>query len=81
MINLVNIKRGNNVLSADYYYSDENDRGSLSVDEKTGKLIDFRYNNFDEEFDGSYLFKKVVNFLRQGIGSDKTPEKCTMMWY
>lgn len=81
MINLINIKRENGVLSADYYYSDENDLGSLSINEKNGELIDFRYNNFDKEFDGSYLFHKVVRFIKQGVGSDKTPDKCTMIWY
>ena len=81
MVNLVNIKRDNKILSADYYYYDETDRGSLSIDDETGELLSYRYNNFDKSNNGSYIFSKVIRFLRRGIGSTKTPEKCTYLWY
>lgn len=81
MLTVDNVTREEGKLTAEYYYTDPEDRGLVILDDRTGEILYKKYNKEDEKYDGMYTFGKVVRYLRRMIELDRFPKKASYMWY
>lgn len=84
MITLINLKKINNIIEADYYYENDIDKlGHIKYDISTGKYLDiqraekeyFKRNGFEVGF--FHIEKDLKRLIRHNI----FPEKRIIMWY
>lgn len=79
MITLKNIKRNNGVISATYYPESNTDGGYISVDVKTGDIIDFvPAKGYGSGASARHYGRKK---LIQLATVDELPSERTVMWY
>jgi len=78
MITLKNIKRENNIISADYYIEDEPGRGYIEVDFLTGKIVFLQAPPGYENFSCASHAKRELMRLSK---VEKLPERKVVLWY
>lgn len=79
MLKLKNIKRSNGLITANYDPEGTGLLGFISLDQKTGDVIEGRASKYDEDMPthlqhGISALQKMRNF-------DDLPEEKTVMWY
>ena len=79
MVTLKNIKKGNKIISADYYPEDSTEPGHIVVDIESQKIISQITAKEDEGW-GLYAIH-ARNGLLEVAKSGKIPEKKVVMWY
>ena len=82
MVTLKNIKKGNKIISADYYPEDSTEPGYIVVDLETEEII---LNRSPKEHEKYYSYSWYTRYARYGLlevaKSGKIPEKKVVMWY
>lgn len=55
MLKLKNIKRNNGIISAEYDPENSGDLGNISIDTKSGKVIESKLSKFDNPYQCIYI--------------------------
>lgn len=76
MLHLRNIEKNDAQISVNYFPEGSDEKGFVSVDIKTGKVIKIEATSFDEPL-GAY----AAQALRKMMDSGSLPSEKTVMWY
>jgi len=81
MLKLINITAENNIISANYDPENTGVSGFVSLDYKTGDILESRASEFDEEFP-TYL-QHAITALRKLTAETESeiPEEKLIAWY
>lgn len=79
MLRLRNIVKNNNQISASYYPEDSDVKGFVSVDIKSGEILDSDTTSYDEPFN-AYL-SHAAQALNKMADLDSFPSEKIVMWY
>lgn len=79
MVRLVNIKKNNNLLSANYIPENSSELGFISIDVLTGEMVSFEYTEHDRVL--PLYFSHAETALKKLVGADNIPESKLVMWY
>lgn len=79
MLKLKNIKRTNDVISAEYDPEDSGELGSVSVDIKSKEITDYRLSKLDEDF--PIYLNHAADALVEMASKKELPEERLVMWY
>lgn len=82
MIKLINIKRSDNFIEADYLPEDSKERGYVKVDTQTKEIIESRHSKYEEPYE-KYSECRIMaaRGLRELIEAKTIPEEKIIMWY
>ena len=79
---LDNVERNNNIISADYYYSDKTeDVGHISYDIDNDEIIDIEYTKRDAEKECKYPVGLLINAFRHMVEHNRYPKTYRYIWY
>lgn len=84
MITLINLKKENNIIDADYYYENETKKmGHIKYDISIGKYLDIRHaeKDFFEKNGFEYGFNHIETDLKRLIRLNVFPKQRVIMWY
>lgn len=82
MLNLRNVRKENNVISADYYPEDWGEFGTVSVN--CNDLDDYEVNlspKDKREYSGYPYAINALNALRDMVEGEREIKDCVVMWY
>ena len=79
MLKLKNIKMNNGIISAEYDPENSGVLGSVSVDIKSGEIVDSKLSEYDKDF--PFYLGHAVACLEKLALQDSVPEEKTVMWY
>lgn len=79
MLRLKNIVKNDTQISANYYPEDSDTNGFVSVDIKSGEILDSDTTSYDEPFN-AYL-SHAVQALNKMVDLDSLPSEKVVMWY
>lgn len=79
MLKLKNIKMNNGIISAEYDPENSGVLGSVSVDIKSGEIVDSRLSEYDKDF--PVYLGHAASCLEKLALQDSVPEEKTVMWY
>ena len=79
MLKLKNIKRNNGIISAEYDPENSGDLGNISIDTKSGKVIESKLSKFDNPLP-MYLHH-APNALKKIMNEEEPPREKIVMWY
>ena len=79
MLRLKNIKRNNNLIMASYDPEATGELGFISLDLKTGEVVESRASKYDEDMP-THLHHGITA-LRKLIKEDMLPKEKLVMWY
>lgn len=79
MLKLKNIKMNNGIISAEYDPENSGVLGSVSIDVKSGEIVNSRISEYDKDFP-VYMDHAIV-YLEKLALQDSVPEEKTVMWY
>lgn len=79
MLKLKNIKMNNGIISAEYDPENSGVLGSVSVDIKSGEIVDSKLSEYDKDFP-VYLGHAVACLEKLAL-QNSVPEEKTVMWY
>ena len=79
MLKLKNIKKNNNIISAEYDPESSGELGSISVDIDSGKLVDSRASKLDSPL--PIYLKHAEDALKKIMIEDDIPKEKLIMWY
>ena len=83
MIRLKNIKLENNIISADFYPEMETGGGIISVDARTGEVVNFEPAPRDFDSPSPHAVNRLMEIVRlQEEGKIKViPNESIVLWY
>lgn len=84
MVTLINLKKINNIIEADYYYESDSDKlGHIKYDIATGKYLEIKYAEKEdfERYGFEYGFGHIEKDLKRLIRHNVFPEKRVILWY
>lgn len=82
MVTLVNPKKVNSVVSAEYYCElNETDKGYIEYDFEKKKVIQCSYCQEDAKSHIKYGASKAVKAIERLVAANKFPEKYRYIWY
>lgn len=79
MLKLKNIKRNNGVISADYLPEGSKDSGMISIEEKSGDILESVSSSMDSTF--PIYLNHAIDALKKLRNKEELPEEKTVMWY
>lgn len=79
MLKLKNIKRNNDLITANYDPEHTGELGFISLDLKTGDVVESKASTYDADFP-THL-NHAISALRKMISMEELPEERTVMWY
>ena len=79
MLKLKNIKRNNGIISAEYDPENSGNLGNISIDTKSGKVIESKLSKFDNHLP-MYLHH-ASNALKKIMNEEEPPREKIVMWY
>lgn len=79
MLHLRNIEKNDTQISASYFPEGSGERGFVSVDIRTGKVIKSETTSFDEPL-GAYA-AHAAQALRKMVDLSSLPSDKVVMWY
>ncbi|MGN0515111.1 MAG: hypothetical protein ACI4GD_12620 [Lachnospiraceae bacterium] len=79
MLKLKNIKKNNNIISAEYDPESSGELGSISIDIDSGKVVDSQASKLDSPLP-MYL-KHAEDALKKIMMEDDIPKEKIIMWY
>ena len=80
MLILENVKRDNNIITANYSFPGIEGSGSFTYDIKTGKYKEVLFGDRKEP-EKMYGFGHIKSLLRQMVAYDRYPERMSYGWY
>ena len=80
MLTLENVKKENNIISAEYCFSGYKERGFFSYDINQGKFNVLRFGDVEKP-EEVYGFSKVKYLLKQMISYNNYPQTVSCRWY
>lgn len=79
MLKLKNIKRNKGLITANYDPENTGDLGFISLDEKTGEVVESKASKYDEDLP-THL-NHGITALRKLIKTEELPNEQLVMWY
>ena len=79
MLKLKNIKMNNGIISAEYDPENSGVLGSVSIDVKSGEIVNSRISEYDKDF--PVYMDHAIAYLEKLALQDSVPEEKTVMWY
>lgn len=79
MLKLKNIKKNNNIISAEYDPENSGELGSISIDIDSGEVIDSQASKLDSPL--PIYLKHAEDALKKIVMEDKLPQEKLIMWY
>lgn len=79
MLKLKNIKKNNGTISAEYDPEGSGKLGKISVDIKSGEVVESEISKMDEPLP-MYLHH-AINALKRIMNDEKPPTEKLIMWY
>lgn len=79
MLKLKNIRRNNNIISAEYDPEDSGEIGSISIEISSGKVIESKITKLDNPIP-MYLYH-ATRALEKILNEDELPKEKLVMWY
>lgn len=78
MITLINLKKINNIIDADYFHeSRENELGHFKYDITTGKYVEIKYAGGRKQYGFGHIEVDLHRLVKHNI----FPEKRVIIWY
>lgn len=82
MLNLENVKRKDNIITAEYYpEGNKADKGFIEYDITKNKVSNYVYSERDKETEMHSYFKKAVNAIEDMIEENNIQNSKLIMWY
>ena len=82
MVTLVNVKKSNNLIVADYFLESNNyDKGHLEYDVEKKQVIKYSYSKEDADSTIKYGLSKATKAIEKLIEFNKFPETYRYIWY
>ena len=79
MLRLLNIKKNNGVITANYDPEGTGLLGFISLDSKTGKVVEIKASKYDEDFP-NHLYHGIWA-LQEMIEKNELPRERLVMWH
>lgn len=82
MLKLINIKKNNNYIEADYLPEDSMDMGYVKVDIRTEEIIESRHSKYEEPYEEySECRMMAADGLIRLLEESALPKEKIVMWY
>lgn len=79
MLKLKNIKMNNGIISAEYDPENSGVLGSVSVDIKSGRIVESNVSEYDKNF--PIYLNHAVSYLEKLALQNSVPKEKMVMWY
>lgn len=79
MLKLKNIKRNNGIISAEYDPENSGIFGTVSIDAKSGEVIESNASEYDKDF--PVYLNHAISGLEKLAAQENIPEEKLIMWH
>ncbi|MDO4541488.1 MAG: hypothetical protein Q4C00_01480 [Bacillota bacterium] len=82
MLKLINIKRNDEYIEAEYLPEDSKEKGYVKVNIKTKKIVDSQHSKYEEPYENySECRRMAANGLLSIADDSLLPQEKLVMWY